>query len=41
MPILGTRQLQRIDQAIDGLQLSLDDQSWFDIYTAILGQDIP
>ncbi|MBE5667185.1 aldo/keto reductase family oxidoreductase [Staphylococcus sp. SS87] len=41
MPILGTRQLQRIDQAIDGLQISLDDQSWFDIYTAILGQDIP
>ncbi|MEZ2030046.1 hypothetical protein QUC46_18560, partial [Staphylococcus aureus] len=22
-------------------QLNLDDQSWFDIYTAIIGQDIP
>ncbi len=34
-------QLKRIDQAIEGLQLNLDDQSWFDIYTAIIGQDIP
>ncbi|HDD0717542.1 TPA: aldo/keto reductase family oxidoreductase [Staphylococcus aureus] len=41
MPILGTSQLKRIDQAIEGLQLNLDDQSWFDIYTAIIGQDIP
>ncbi len=37
MPILGTSQLKRIDQAIEGLQLNLDDQSWFDIYTAIIG----
>lgn len=29
MPILGTSQLKRIDQAIEGLQLNLDDQSWF------------
>ncbi len=26
MPILGTSQLKRIDQAIEGLQLNLDDR---------------
>ncbi|EHJ07074.1 aldo/keto reductase [Staphylococcus simiae] len=41
MPILGTSKLNRIDQAIEGLSITITNQEWFDIYTATLGHDIP
>jgi predicted oxidoreductase len=41
MPVLGTHKIERIDEAINGLKVSLTDQEWFDIYTASLGHDIP
>lgn len=41
MPILGTQRLERVDAAIAGLDISLHDQEWFDIYTAAQGYDIP
>lgn len=41
MPILGTSNLKRIDQAIEGLSIAITNQEWFDIYTAALGHDIP
>ncbi|UXS28933.1 aldo/keto reductase [Staphylococcus delphini] len=41
MPIIGTERLERVDEVIDGLQLELHDQEWFDIYTAAQGYDIP
>ncbi|PHK50406.1 aldo/keto reductase [Staphylococcus edaphicus] len=41
MPVLGTHKIERIDQAIEGLKVTLTDQEWFDIYTASLGHDIP
>jgi predicted oxidoreductase len=40
MPVLGTHNINRIDEAIDGFGLTLTDQEWFDIYTASLGHDI-
>ncbi|MGO3050640.1 oxidoreductase [Staphylococcus casei] len=41
MPVLGTHQIDRIDEAIAGLKITITDQEWFDIYTASLGHDIP
>lgn len=41
MPLLGTHKIERIDDAIAGLEVTLTDQEWFDIYTASLGHDIP
>lgn len=41
MPVLGTHKIERIDDAIAGLEVTLTDQEWFDIYTASLGHDIP
>lgn len=32
MPIIGTERLERVDEVIDGLQLELHDQEWFDIF---------
>ena len=41
MPILGTQRIDRIDDALVGLNVTLHDQEWFDIYTAAQGYDIP
>lgn len=41
MPIMGTSQIERMQDAVKGLELNLTDQEWFDIYVAVLGQDIP
>ncbi|ANK38041.1 aldo/keto reductase [Staphylococcus sp. AntiMn-1] len=41
MPVLGTHKIERIDEAIKGLEVTITDQEWFDIYTASLGHDIP
>ena len=40
MPVLGTHRLERIDEAISGLNIELTQQEWFDVYTASLGHDI-
>ncbi|WP_281183151.1 aldo/keto reductase [Staphylococcus schleiferi] len=41
MPIIGTQQLERLDRVIQGLDIELYDQEWFDIFTAAQGYDIP
>lgn len=41
MPVLGTHQITRVDDALAGFNIQLTDQEWFDIYTASLGYDIP
>lgn len=41
LPILGTQHMNRVQQAIKGLEIQLSDQEWFDIYTAAQGYDIP
>ncbi|MEB7824379.1 aldo/keto reductase [Staphylococcus chromogenes] len=41
LPILGTQHMNRVQQAMKGLEIRLSDQEWFDIYTAAQGYDIP
>ncbi|MBI5974008.1 aldo/keto reductase [Staphylococcus canis] len=41
MPIIGTHRIERVDEVIEGLDITLRDQEWFDIYTAAQGYDIP
>lgn len=41
MPIMGTSQIERMQDAVKGLELTITDQEWFDIYVAVLGHDIP
>lgn len=41
LPVIGTHQISRVDEALAGFDITLSDQEWFDIYTASLGHDIP
>ena len=41
MPIMGTGQIEHMQDAVKGLDIELSDQEWFDIYVAVLGKDIP
>lgn len=41
MPIMGTGQIEHMQDAVKGLDIELSDQEWFDIYVAVLGEDIP
>ena len=40
LPVLGTNRLHRIQQISDALNVSLDRQTWFELYTASLGQEV-
>lgn len=39
--ILGTQKPQRLSHLVDSLKVKLDDQDWFEIYSAYLGTDVP
>ncbi|WP_412519488.1 aldo/keto reductase [Staphylococcus simulans] len=41
MPIMGTSQIERMQDAVKGLEVIITDQEWFDIYVAVLGHHIP
>lgn len=41
IPVIGTGHFERVQDAIKGLDVELSDQEWFDIYVAVLGEDIP
>ena len=41
MPVLGTNSLARIAKISDAAKVSIDRQTWFEIYTAALGHDVP
>jgi len=41
MPVLGTNNLDRIARISDALKLKLDRQSWFEIYQAANGCEVP
>ena len=41
MPVMGTNNLNRIKQISDAMKVSLDRQTWFEIYEAALGQEVP
>ena len=41
MPVLGTNNLSRIAQISDALKVTMDRQSWFEIYEAANGVEVP
>ncbi|MBC6436602.1 MAG: aldo/keto reductase [Rhodobacteraceae bacterium] len=41
MPILGTNDLARIGRISDAVRVLMDRETWFDIYTAALGHEVP
>lgn len=41
LPVMGTNNIDRIKALSKALNVRLDRQSWFEIYTAALGQEVP
>lgn len=41
LPILGTNNLDRIRSISDSLKIDLDRQTWFELWTAAAGQEVP
>ncbi|MDX8349470.1 aldo/keto reductase [Cognatiyoonia sp. IB215446] len=41
MPVMGTNNLHRIKTLSDALKVKMDRQTWFALYTAALGQEVP
>jgi predicted oxidoreductase len=41
LPVMGTNTLRRIRRLADALKVTLDRQTWFEIYTAALGHEVP
>ncbi|PRY26066.1 putative oxidoreductase [Aliiruegeria haliotis] len=41
MPVIGTNTLQRIATIPDAFKVNMDRQTWYALYTAALGHDVP
>ena len=41
LPVVGTNNLDRIGHLSDALKVEMDRESWFEIYTAVLGEEVP
>ncbi len=41
VPVMGTNNLNRIKSLSDALKVEMDRQTWFSLYTAALGQEVP
>ena len=41
IPVMGTNSIARIKSLSDVLSVSIDRQTWYEIYTAALGQEVP
>jgi predicted oxidoreductase len=41
LPVLGTNSLERIARIGDAEKVELDRQSWFELYTQAIGQEVP
>lgn len=41
LPVLGTNTLSRIAAIGEALRVSIDRQTWFELYTAALGKEVP
>ncbi|OED36832.1 oxidoreductase [Chromatiales bacterium (ex Bugula neritina AB1)] len=41
LPVLGTNNLDRISKISNALQVELDRESWFELYEAALGHEVP
>jgi len=40
LPVMGTNNLSRIKSLSSALNVNIDRQAWFEIYTASLGQEV-
>ncbi|MCO4846356.1 MAG: aldo/keto reductase [Yoonia sp.] len=41
MPVMGTNNIKRINGLSDAMKVNMDRQTWFEIYTSALGQEVP
>ena len=41
LPVMGTNTLSRIARFSDAFKVEMDRQTWFELYTAALGQEVP
>lgn len=41
IPVMGTNRLERISTLADALKLKVDRQTWFELYTHAIGQEVP
>jgi predicted oxidoreductase len=41
LPVMGTNRLSRIEALGDAFKLTLDRETWFEIYSAALGHEVP
>ena len=41
MPVMGTNNITRIKALSDALKVKMDRQTWFELYTAALGTEVP
>jgi len=41
IPVMGTNNLERIAGFEKAAELSIDRQTWYEIYTAALGDEVP
>ena len=41
VPVMGTNTLARIEAFSDALKVEMDRQTWFELYTAALGHEVP
>ncbi len=41
LPVLGTNSLPRIAAIGEALRVSIDRQTWFELYSAAMGRDVP
>ncbi|MDJ0627342.1 MAG: aldo/keto reductase [Rhodobacter sp.] len=41
LPVMGTNRLDRIRRFSDALAVEMDRQTWFELYTAALGHEVP
>ena len=41
IPVMGTNSIARIERLSDALTVSIDRQTWYEIYTAALGHEVP
>lgn len=41
LPVMGTNKIERIATFSDAYKVPMDRQTWFEIYTAAIGQDVP
>ena len=41
LPVMGTNNLERIQKMASATTVEIDRQTWFEIYVAATGQDLP